>query len=108
MTAGWRQRDPGGSSEVLPNWQRSWQSMNRFDGHEMTSSRYLWAEGWQWRQAHNDMRIVRPANDRVVGFEHEGDAWYFREAMRERVEALSPSLRPERRPEPPSGVPEEL
>ena len=81
--------------------------MNRFDGHEMTS-RYLWAEGWQWREAHSDMRMVPPPNDRVVGFQHDGDAWCFREAMRERVEALSPSLRPERRPELPSGVLKEL
>jgi hypothetical protein len=91
----------------LPKWQRSWQTMNRFDGHEMTS-RYLWAEQRRWREAHGDMSIVRHADDLVIGFEHDSDARHFREAMRERSEAFSLSLHPEKRPEPLRGVLKEL
>jgi hypothetical protein len=94
-------------SEVLAERQRSWQSMNRFDGHKMTS-RYLWAEHRRWREAHGDMSIVRHADDPVIGFAHESDARHFREAMRERSEAFSLPLHPKTRPEPLRGVLKEL
>jgi RNA-directed DNA polymerase len=39
---------------------------------------------------------VRYADDIIVGFEHEADAWRFRDAMRERLQEFSLSLNPEK------------
>jgi hypothetical protein len=44
----------------------------------------LWAERWRRREAQGDMIVVRYADDLVVGFEREGDAHRFLDAMRER------------------------
>jgi hypothetical protein len=49
----------------------------------------LWAERWRRREAAGDMIIVRYADDLVVGFEHEGDARRFWDAMRERLQKYS-------------------
>jgi hypothetical protein len=54
----------------------------------------LWAE--RRREATGDMIIVRYADDLVVGFEHEGDAGRFWDAMRERLQEFSLSLHPEK------------
>ena len=56
----------------------------------------LWAEQWRRREAKGDMIIVRYADDVVAGFEHEDDAWRFRDAMRERMRAFSLTLHPEK------------
>jgi group II intron reverse transcriptase/maturase len=56
----------------------------------------LWAQRWRRREARGDMIIVRYADDLVIGFEHETDARRFQEAMRERLEAFSLSLHPEK------------
>ena len=56
----------------------------------------LWAERWRRREAAGDMIIVRYADDLVVGFEHEGDARRFWDAMRERLQKYSLSLHPEK------------
>jgi len=56
----------------------------------------LWAERWRRREAAGDMIIVRYADDLVVGFEHEGDAQRFWDAMRERLQKYSLSLHPEK------------
>ena len=56
----------------------------------------LWAERWRRREATGDMIIVRYADDIVVGFEHEGDARRFWDAMRERLQEFSLSLHPEK------------
>jgi hypothetical protein len=45
----------------------------------------LWAERWRRREAQGDMIVVRYADDLAVGFEHEGDAHRFLNAMRERL-----------------------
>ena len=51
----------------------------------------LWVERWRRREAQGDMIVVRYADDLVVGFEHEGDARRFLDAMRERLgESLHP------------------
>jgi len=52
----------------------------------------LWAERWRRHQATGDVIVVRYADDLVVGFQHEGDARRFLDAMRARFEefALSP------------------
>src|ERR1700674_284499 len=56
----------------------------------------LWAERWRRREAQGDMIIVRYADDLVAGFEHEDDARRFLDAMRERFEAFTLSLHPEK------------
>jgi len=56
----------------------------------------LWAERWRRRNATGDMIIVRYADDIVVGFEHEADARRFWDAMRERLQAFSLSLHPDK------------
>jgi len=56
----------------------------------------LWAERWRRRGATGDMIIVRYADDVVVGFQHEGDARRFLDAMRERFAKFALSLHPEK------------
>ena len=56
----------------------------------------LWAERWRRREATGDMIIVRYADDTIVGFEHEGDARHFLDAMRERLEKFALSLHPDK------------
>ena len=56
----------------------------------------LWAERWRRHEATGDMIIVRFADDIVVGFEHELDAWRFWDAMRKRLEEFSLSLHPDK------------
>src|ERR1700757_3108935 len=58
--------------------------------------RDLWAERWARREATGDMIIVRYADDVVVGFEHEGDARCFLDAMRARFEEFMLSLHPDK------------
>ena len=55
----------------------------------------LWAKRWRQREATGDMVIVRYADD-VVGFEHEGDARRFLDAMRARLEEFMLSLHPDK------------
>jgi group II intron reverse transcriptase/maturase len=54
----------------------------------------LWAEQWRKQEARGDMIIVRYADDVVAGFEHEDDAWRFRDALRERMREFSLTLHP--------------
>jgi len=42
------------------------------------------------------MIVVRYADDLVAGFEYEGDARRFLDAMRERLEAFSLSIHPDK------------
>ena len=56
----------------------------------------LWAERWRRREATGAMIIVRYADDIIVGFEHEGDALRFLEAMRERFKEFALSLHPDK------------
>ncbi|WP_347340277.1 reverse transcriptase domain-containing protein [Bradyrhizobium cytisi] len=56
----------------------------------------LWAKRWRQRGATGDMVIVRYADDVVVGFEHEGDARRFLDAMRARLEEFMLSLHPDK------------
>src|ERR1700752_2975757 len=56
----------------------------------------LWAERWRRREATGDMIIVRYADDVVIGFEHEGDARCFLDAMRARFEEFMLSLHPDK------------
>jgi group II intron reverse transcriptase/maturase len=56
----------------------------------------LWAERWRRHEATGDMIIVRYADDLVVGFQHEGDAHRFLDAMRARFEEFALSLHPDK------------
>jgi group II intron reverse transcriptase/maturase len=56
----------------------------------------LWAERWKRQEAHGDMIIVRYADDVIAGFEHEGDARRFLDALRTRFEEFALSLHPEK------------
>jgi RNA-directed DNA polymerase len=56
----------------------------------------LWAQRWRRCEATGDMIIVRYADDVIVGFEHEGDARRFLDAMRARLEEFALSLHPDK------------
>jgi RNA-directed DNA polymerase len=56
----------------------------------------LWAMRWRQRQATGDMIIVRYADDFIVGFEHQVDARFFLDEMRERLGKFALSLHPEK------------
>ena len=56
----------------------------------------LWAQQWRRREAKGDMIVVRYADDLVVGFEHEGEARRFWDAMRSRFERFSLELHGEK------------
>jgi RNA-directed DNA polymerase len=56
----------------------------------------LWVERWRRREAQGDMIVVRYADDLAVGFEHEGDAYHFLDAMRERLGEFALSLHPDK------------
>jgi RNA-directed DNA polymerase len=51
---------------------------------------------WRQRQATGDMIIVRYADDFIVGFEHQVDARFFLDEMRERLGKFALSLHPEK------------
>src|ERR1022692_506837 len=56
----------------------------------------LWAERWRRHEATGEMIVVRYADDLVVGFQHEGDAHRFLDAMRARFEEFALSLHPDK------------
>jgi hypothetical protein len=56
----------------------------------------LWAARWRRQEATGDMIVVRYADDLVVGFEKEGDARRFLDAMRTRFETFALTLHPEK------------
>src|SRR5437660_4896589 len=56
----------------------------------------LWAVRWRQREATGDMIIVRYADDFIVGFEHQVDARFFLDEMRERLGKFALSLHPEK------------
>lgn len=56
----------------------------------------LWAKRWRQREVAGDMIIVRYADDVVVGFEREGDARRFLDAMRTRLEEFELTLHPDK------------
>ena len=56
----------------------------------------LWAERWRRQEARGDMIVVRYADDLVIGFEHEGDARRFLDAMRDRLGKFTLTLHPDK------------
>ncbi|WP_366514813.1 group II intron reverse transcriptase/maturase [Sphingomonas sp.] len=56
----------------------------------------LWAERWRQHEASGDVIIVRYADDFIVGFQHEGDARRFLDALRKRLAEFALALHPEK------------
>jgi retron-type reverse transcriptase len=56
----------------------------------------LWAERWRRREARGDMIVVRYSDDLVVGFEYEGDARRFLDAIHDRLGEFALSLHPDK------------
>jgi len=56
----------------------------------------LWAERYRRREVKGDMIIVRYADDVIVGFEHEGEASRFLDALKARLEEFALALHPEK------------
>jgi RNA-directed DNA polymerase len=56
----------------------------------------LWAHHWRNHHARGDVIIVRWADDFVVGFQYLDDAQRFHKELRERFEAFSLNLHPEK------------
>src|SRR5919206_2687292 len=56
----------------------------------------LWAERWRHREAVGNVIIVRYADDLIIGFELDKDAYRFQEAMCDRLREFSLSLHPEK------------
>lgn len=56
----------------------------------------VWAAWWRQHHANGTMRIVRYADDRVVGFEHEADARRFWTDLQPRMEKFWLTLHPEK------------
>ena len=55
-----------------------------------------WAHEWRQREAKGEVYVVRYADDFVLGFERQGDAERFLEALRVRLAALRLELHPEK------------
>jgi hypothetical protein len=45
----------------------------------------LWVQQWRTRNAKGNVIIVRYADDSVIGFQYEGEAQRFLQALRERL-----------------------
>lgn len=56
----------------------------------------LWAQQWRRKRARGDMIVVRYADDFIVGFQNEGDAKSFLEALRSRLAQFSLELHPDK------------
>lgn len=56
----------------------------------------LWAHHWRRHQAAGDVIVIRYADDSVLGFQYEGEARRFLEALRSRFEQFGLKLHPEK------------
>jgi len=56
----------------------------------------LWAQAWRQKRAHDDVIVVRFADDIVVGFNSKADADQFRAELTERMEKFNLELHPEK------------
>lgn len=56
----------------------------------------LWAHRWRQRQCQGDVRIVRYADDTVLGFEHRQEAEQFLAALRQRLAKFGLELHPDK------------
>lgn len=56
----------------------------------------LWVQQWSTRNAKGDVIIVRYDDDSVIGFQYEGEAQRFLQALRERLAHFGLQLHPEK------------
>lgn len=56
----------------------------------------LWAHRWRQRHCQGDVRIVRYADDTVLGFEHQKEAERFLAALRQRLAKFGLELHPDK------------
>jgi RNA-directed DNA polymerase len=56
----------------------------------------LWVQAWRQKRAHDDVMVVRFADDIVVGFNSQADAEQFREELNERRRKFNLELHPEK------------
>lgn len=56
----------------------------------------LWAHRWRQRHCQGDVRIVRYADDTVLGFEHRQEAEQFLAALRQRLAKFGLELHPDK------------
>lgn len=56
----------------------------------------LWADQWRRKKTNGDVIIVRFADDFIIGFQHQGDALRFLEALRERFHRFGLELNAEK------------
>jgi group II intron reverse transcriptase/maturase len=56
----------------------------------------LWADQWRRKKTRGDVIIVRFADDFIIGFQHQGDALRFLEALRERFHRFGLELNAEK------------
>jgi RNA-directed DNA polymerase len=56
----------------------------------------LWADQWRRKETHGEVIIVRFADDFIIGFQHQGDALRFLEALRERFHRFGLELNAEK------------
>jgi RNA-directed DNA polymerase len=56
----------------------------------------LWVQAWRQKRAHDDVMVVRFADDIVVGFNSQADAEQFREELNERMRKFNLELHPEK------------
>lgn len=56
----------------------------------------LWVEQWRGRTARGEVIVVRYADDFVVGFQHESDAYRFRRDLEARLQRFHLELHPDK------------
>lgn len=56
----------------------------------------LWIDQWRKRHAQGEVIVVRFADDTVVGFQYESDAWRFWKELKERLLKFGLELHPEK------------
>jgi hypothetical protein len=55
----------------------------------------LWVHHWRLTKASGDMIVIRYADDTIVGFQHEHEAWTFLEELKERMRKFELALHPD-------------
>ncbi len=53
----------------------------------------LWVNTWRKRRAYGDVVVIRYADDTVLGFQYERDAYTFRQALAGRLASAHPETR---------------
>jgi RNA-directed DNA polymerase len=56
----------------------------------------LWVDTWRTRRAYGDVVVIRYADDTVLGFHYERDAYTFRQALVGRLATFGLDLHPDK------------